>query len=646
MEKYTVTFLPDRSIVEVDKGTTVLAAAISARIPINTTCGGDGVCGKCKVVIRKGQVHSEPTGLITSDEKERGFCLACQSLVESDLEVEVPAESRFDLSLLSKEELDARLHGLYSGAEDVLQEKKQLFDESSFSYAPLISKFYLELHKPDFEDKLSDLDRIYRAIEDRIGQTSVVSHISNLRRLGELLRSSDWKVTVTLLRKSDTAELILIEPGDKSENNYCFVFDIGTTTVTGQLVDLNTKTILGTKAAFNRQATFGTDIISRIIYSQAPDGLKRLHEAVIDLVNEMIESLAQENNVDLNDCSGISIAGNTTMMHLLLCIDPKYIRQEPYIPTINSIPALKAVEAGIKINPCGLLFCAPGVASYLGGDITAGVLACGIQRSKDVSLLIDIGTNGEIVLGNSDWMIGCAASAGPAFEGSGMSCGMRAVKGAIQKADISCDYEHVNITTIGNLKPRGICGSGYIDLVCSLLNRGIVDKNGKINKDLGSRRIRQGNGGAEFVVAFSDESGIDCDIVITDCDLDNLKRAKAAIYSAAAILLKHMDMSWGDVKNFYIAGGFGTALDIHSAIQIGLIPDLNEERFVFMGNSSLSGARQIIFSVGAANAAEDIAKNITYFELSTDAGYMDEYMAALFFPHTDIARFPNVKFNR
>ena len=642
MEKYTVSFTPDNKQVVVDRGTTVLAAAISAHIHLNSSCGGDGVCGKCRVIVRKGSVHAEPSGRISPEERKRGLHLACQTLVESNIEVEIPEESRLDLSTLSQEELGLRLRGIFSQAEDI-QEIKSRLGEDLFQYAPLVTKLYLELPKPDFDDKLSDLERVYRAIAEKIGDRPIHTGLANIRRLGSLLRSSDWKVTAAVAQKGDVLELVCLEPADRSKSNFGFVFDIGTTTITGQLVNLNEKKILGTKAAYNRQATFGSDVITRIIYAQAEDGLEKLHHAVIDLMNEMIEAFVDEHDIDLNDVTCLGIAGNTTMIHLLLRVDPTYIRQEPYVPTANLLPVIKASEAGIKINPHGLLYCVPGVSSYVGGDITAGVMACDMHRSSEINLLIDIGTNGEIALGNSDWLISCAASAGPAFEGSGMSSGIRAVKGAIQTAKIKPKSLDVEYSTIGGAKPRGICGSGYIDLVCELLRRGILDKNGKINRSLANKRLREGSHGYEFVVVFAEEADIEEAIVITDADLDNLKRGKAAIYSGVSILVRHMDMKAQDISKIFIAGGFGTSLDIESAVRIGLIPDLRREKYVFVGNSSLAGARQSLFSCQAARISEEVAKNITYFELSTDPQYMDEYTAALFFPHTDLSRFPSVK---
>jgi uncharacterized 2Fe-2S/4Fe-4S cluster protein (DUF4445 family) len=330
------------------------------------------------------------------------------------------------------------------------------------------------------------------------------------------------------------------------------------------------------------------------------------------------------------------------MTHLLLRVDPTYIRREPYVPTANFVPTIRASEAGIKINPRGLLSCVPGVSSYVGGDVTAGILSCGLDEEKDLSILIDIGTNGEIVLGNRDFLISASASAGPAFEGSGVTSGMRASKGAIQKVEISPLDFKPTYNTIGDAKPRGICGSGYIDIIAQMLRAGLIDKDGKL-KAKKNKRIRESEFGREFVVAFKEEADAASDIVITEADIENLKRAKAAIYSATSILVKHMSLEFAEIKKFFIAGGFGTYIDIDSAITIGLLPDLDRKRFIFVGNSSLAGARSILLSYEAMKKANEISKKMTYFEMSVEPGYMDEYIAALFFPHTELSRFPSLK---
>ncbi len=618
MDKFKVTFLPDQKTVEVPKDTTILSAALSCGISLNSACGGDGVCGRCKIILKKGEVVTQPNAFISDKEKKQGLYLACLTTVHGDLELEVPAESRLDA--------DSGFKDIYSPAEEI-ELKEGLFGDKLFKHSALTTKLYLELPEPDLNDSISDLDRLFRGIHKSQHLPVMQTGLSNIRQLGELLRDADWKVTVTLGKRNDTVELVLVEPGDISSKNFGFCFDIGTTTISGQLVDLSNKKILGTKAAYNKQASFGADVITRIIYARQDEGLERLHAVVVETMNHMIQELTQEHAIDLNHVTAVVCTGNTTMIHLLLRVDPTYIRRQPYVPTANFLPVLRAYEAGININPRGLLSCVPGVSSYVGGDTTSGVLSSGLYKEKDLSILIDIGTNGEIALGNKDFLVACAASAGPAFEGSGVSCGMRASRSAIQKVRINPKDFSVDYSTVGGVKPTGICGSGYIDLLAQMLSCGIIDRGGKIKA------------GKEFVVVPKEEADSAGDIVITEADIENLKRSKAAIYSAAAAMIKHMNFEFKDIKKIFIAGGFGTSLDIDSAIKIGLLPELERVRFRFIGNSALAGARQILLSSEAAKTGEEIARRITYFELSADPGYMDEYMAALFFPHTDLSRF-------
>lgn len=564
-EEFTVKFLPDNITVKAKKGETVLAAAINADVHINSACGGDGTCGRCKVIINKGNFKTQPTGRISPEEKKKGYVLACLTAVHGDLEVLIPEESRLDFKQLSDEDARLlRLKGIYSEAEEV-EAPRPIIDERIFAHSPL---------------------------------------------------------------------------GD----NLGIALDIGTTTVTGQLVDLNTDKILGTKASYNRQAVFGSDVISRIIYADEEGGLEQLHHAVMGNVNEIINDLSREHKIGPDDITAVMAAGNTTMIYLLLKADPSNIRKAPYTTTAN-FPVRKAVEAGIKINPRGPLACIPGVSSYVGGDIVAGVIACGMADKEELSLLIDIGTNGEIALGNSEWLACCAASAGPAFEGSGVNCGMRAAKGAIEDISIRRDGSHIQITikTIGKEKPKGICGSGYIDSLAEMLSADIIDKNGKIDRGIKSDLIREGLDGLELVIAAKNETAIGRDIVITEADIENLKRSKGAIYSACATLVRKVGVALSDIKKIYVAGGFGVSLDIEKAITIGLLPDIERKKFIFVGNSSIIGAREILFSYETMKKAEAIARKMTCIELSVEPEYMDEYIASLFFPHTDLTKFPSRK---
>ncbi|MFC1631780.1 ASKHA domain-containing protein [Candidatus Omnitrophota bacterium] len=642
-EKYTVTFYhPKPTRIEVSKGRDLLSAAVTAGVHLHAGCGGDGVCGRCKVIIKKGDVKTELSGRISLQERQKGYVLACQTTIHGNVEVEVPQESRLDLDQVSEEDLKLlRLKGLYSQAVDV-DKGKSLLEHGLFAHGPLATKLYLELPPPSLSDTVSDLERLYREIKKNRDIQILQTGLTNIKRLGRLFRESDWRVTVLLGKRNGTVEIVAVEPGDTSQRNYGVALDIGTTTVSGQLVNLNTKEILGTKATHNKQASFGSDVITRIIYATEEDGLEKLHHAVIDNINAIIKALVKEHDINLNDVNGVVCAGNTTMMHLLLRVDPEFIRKEPYVSTANFVPVIRAAEAGVRIDPRGLMSCVPGISTYVGGDITAGVLACGLNRSDKLTLLIDVGTNGELVLGNKEWTVSCAASAGPAFEGSGVKCGLRATNGAIQRVEIG--RFGIKIGTIGKSKPLGICGSGYIDILAELLKQGIINRNGKFaQKSHFASRIRQGDEGQEFVLVPKNKAGVDHDIVITESDIENLKRSKGAIYAASAILLKKLNLEFKDIEQFYIAGGFGTYLDINKAVTIGLLPDLDRERFVFIGNSSLAGAREILLSYEAKKEAEEIARKMTYIELSVEPAYMDEYVSALFYPHTDLNRFPSVK---
>ncbi len=603
MKEFTINFTAQKKKVKVAKGTDLLTAAIKSGLMVHAACGGAGLCGKCKVIVNSEEV------------------LACQTIIESDLDVNVPKES-----------LEARVQLAHESEE--FTKGVVLKRESAFDLSPLVRKIYIEIPKPTRDDSLSDLDRISQEISHKIDSVHVSTALSNLKHLSEVLRDSDYKVTVTIAIKEGTLDIITIEPGDTTKFNYGFAFDVGTTTIVGQLIDLNNKNILGTRIAFNKQSSYGSDVITRIIYASNPDGLVTLSKAVLDNINEIILDLSGEQNVALSDVYCAVFAGNMTMMHLLLKIDPANIRKAPYLPTTAVFEAIHAPEAGIDINPRGIAAFLPGVTTYVGGDIVSGVLACGLTENDELSLLIDIGTNGEIVLGNREWMIGAAASAGPAFEGSGLACGMKAVFGAIQRVEIDKDLG-VKAVTIGDGNPKGICGSGYIDLLCQLLKRGIIGKNGKIDSQSKSKNIRKTETGYEFEIAK--------DIVITEDDIENLKRSKGAIYSAIVSLLNKMEKSLGDIRKIYIAGGFGNYLNIENAIFIGLLPDADRSKYEFIGNSSLAGARMSLLSRDALVRANEIYKNITYVDLSSEPSYMDEYVASLFFPHTDIVRFPSVR---
>jgi uncharacterized 2Fe-2S/4Fe-4S cluster protein (DUF4445 family) len=438
-------------------------------------------------------------------------------------------------------------------------------------------------------------------------------------------------------------EVLDIFPGNATKTRYGAAVDIGTTTVVVYLVDMKNGHIIGTASTFNSQVKCGDDVITRIVYATEKNGLKELQQLVVGNINTLIEELAGNNLLAPGMIDYIVVAGNTTMMHLFYGIDPQHIREEPYIPTATFFPPIRAKSVGLHLTPQAVIYSMPNVASYVGGDISSGVLVSQMHKQDTVSLFIDIGTNGEIVLGNKEWLVTAACSAGPAFEGSGIKFGMRAMEGAIEEVEIDPKTYEVNYQVIGDVKPIGICGSGMIDILAEMYLNGVVDQKGKIREEIRSKRIRRGDNGLEYVIAWRVENAINKEIVITEVDLDNLIRAKAAIYAGFATLLSHMDMTFAQVDKIFIAGGFGRYIDVERAITIGMLPDLPMDKFLFLGNTSIMGAYFGLLCDRMLHEAEEIARRMTYIELSVSRSFMDEYMSALFLPHTNLDAFPTVK---
>jgi len=637
MPQYTVTFYPENVQIVAEEGDSLLDVARRADVLLSSVCGGNGVCGKCKVRVRKGDFHTEPTPLIDGRESAQGYVLACFTVVQSDLEVEIPPESRIeDEQILVDEGIPPV--GWEEAATEPIPGKTPFFISP---FPTLTTKIHLSLPPPTLEDNVADQERLYREIRRGHNIPILQTGLANIKNLGRFLRESEWDVTALLGKRGGTTELILLEAGDTSSKNYGVVVDVGTTTVVAHLVDLSTRKTLGTTATSNSQAEYGADVISRIIHVAENNALGVLHRTVVDDINKLIVSLTRRNGVSLNDVTAVICSGNATMMHLLLSVDPTHIRKEPYVPTANFFPVIRAVEAGIRINRRGLLATMPGVTSYVGGDITAGVLASGISEAEETCLFLDIGTNGEMVLGNKEWLVCCSCSCGPAFEGSGIRHGMRASRGAIQRVNINSDYE-VECSVIGSDRPRGICGSGLIDLLGEMLRAGVINRAGKIQPDLNTPRYQEGDEGGEFVIAWEEETaGLHGELVISQPDIDNLIRSKAAVFAAAHTMINTMEMTYDDVNCVYVAGGFGNYLNIEKSVLIGLLPDLPVGKFRFIGNSSITGAKMAMLSGVTLAKAEEIANKLTYIELSGNSEYYEAFTAAMFLPHTDISLFPS-----
>ena len=636
--KYTVTFLPDNNKVEVDSDSTLLQAAEQAGIIINSLCGGDGLCGECQLQVVSGKAMADKNAIafFSKDEIEHGYVLACRTKVEDDLTVMIPPKSRAEQEQIL---LDSPTI-IYSEPEEPALHRRS--NEPSFFFDPLVKKVYLELPAPTLDDNASDIDRITRELSKvSIYQRFEIS-LPCLQNLTDKLRAHQWKVTVTFARHNGGGRILEIEGGDTSGNNYGLAVDVGTTTVVVQLVNLKTGKVIGVKGSHNLQARFGEDVISRMIFACVRGSLEPVHKAVITNINNLTQALAGENHIETGNITAIVAAGNTTMSHFLLNMTPCSIRLEPYVPTTTVYPQVYARELGIKINHEGILETAPSIASYVGGDIVAGVLACGMADKPEIRCLIDVGTNGEIVIGNNEWLVCCSASAGPAFEGGGAKSGMRATRGAIEKITIQ-DGE-VSYETIGKAKPRGICGSGLIETIYELVRNNIIEQHGKFNVSADNPRLVVENGEPAYIIAYSSETETGRIISISESEIANLIKSKGAVFAAIKSLADYVGLRFEQLETIYVAGGFGSSLNIAKAIAIGLIPDIDVKRIRFIGNSSLTGARLSLTSIDAFEKSLKIARRMTNIELSNYTPFMNEFIAALFLPHTDARLFPSVHY--
>jgi uncharacterized 2Fe-2S/4Fe-4S cluster protein (DUF4445 family) len=638
MKHHRITFLPSKRFIEVDEGTSVLEASQRADVLVNNLCGGEGVCGECRVQILRGDFESSDRLSIffSQDELDKGYVLACQTKIQGDLEVEIPPESRLEQEQIMIEERN-------DSAEIQAGTAPQKIPEAPFyTFKPLVRKVYLELPRPTSEDNITDIERVSRELRRKIGWYAFDMSLPCLQHLSETLRDTGWKVTATLVKDKGRYRIQRIEPLDTSNQNYGLAVDVGTTTVVAQIVDLRTGKVLGVEGSHNLQAQYGEDVISRMVYACGKGGLNPLHDAVIKNINDLIKSLASTYRVSPLEISAIVASGNTTMSHFLLGLTPCNIRLEPYVPTADIYPQVLAREIGIEINSQGILEAIPSVASFVGGDIVAGIVASGIADHPEIRGLIDIGTNGEIAIGNNEWLVCCSASAGPSFEGGGTRCGMRATRGAIEKVEIVDG--RVEYQTIGHAKPRGICGSGLIDCIYELVRNKIIGSDGKFDRSRKDPRLTYEDEVPQYVIAEAYKTETGESIVFTEADLGNLIKSKGSIFAAIRALVGYIGLSLDQLETFYVAGGFGNFLNVSKAVAIGLLPDIPKEKIRFIGNSSLTGARLALTSEEALEKCMNVSRSMTNIELSNYQPYMDEYIAALFLPHTDRRLFPSVTY--
>ena len=632
----SVTFQPYGLTIEVPEGENLLRAALEAGVHINASCGGEGVCGKCRILLESGTLECPPSSHLTEAEWNQGYRQACQCQVLSDVVVRIPPESLLDRRTITRRRagLALRPHPIDLGAL-----------RAQGLYNPAFQKKFLELHPPTLADNVCDLARLEDGLSRQHGLDNLTLDFFLLRKLAPVIRQDNFRVTATLdfaQRRSRKPRLVNIEPGDTCGRHFALAVDIGTTTVWAQLLDLANGQILGHAADYNGQLMYGDDVITRIVYGQKPEGLKTLQQAVVTTINKVIQGLLRRFKLPVEEISHLTLAANTTMTHLFYGIEPKYIRLTPYTPTACHVPPMRARDLGLELPEHVFIYSVSSVSSYVGGDIVSGVLASGIYKEPKLTLYIDIGTNGEIVIGNQEWLACAACSAGPAFEGGGIRSGMRAATGAIEEVSLNPETFEPMLLTIDMVKPKGICGSGLINLLAALLTEDLILPNGKFRDDLATPRLRQSEDGYEYVLAWAGETQSGQDLTISEVDIDNLMRAKGAMFAGYLTLLDSVGLKLQDIEQVILAGAFGSFINLENAIAIGLMPDLPRERFQFVGNGSLLGATLLAFSRDLLEEERRVADMMTNFELSETPGFMDQYIAALFFPHTQADYFPTI----
>lgn len=606
--------------LEISEGESLLQALKRQRVFLVASCGGKGICGKCRIRLMKGTWDTKSTGKLDPLDIESGISLACQTFPKTDTTIDIPKESQ-----------------LIVGDKIALSKSGNLLDHlNSFnvSLSPLVRNIMLELPPPTIDDNISDLARLNRSLEEK-GLTGMRFFHSIVSNMPDTLRDAGWKITLGYTVGND---VVYITPADKKKERYGIAVDIGTTTVVVYLVNLTNGQLVDVGSTYNSQIRYGDDVINRIVYATESGGLEELRDSVVTDINSLVGLLQERQDIHREDIESAVIAGNTTMSHIFWGINPASIREEPYVPPMNTFPRWRAEFSGLEISAMAPVSTFPCIASYVGGDIVSGVLASQMYRNKEIALFMDIGTNGEIVIGNNEWLVTAACSAGPCFEGSGIKHGMRATEGAIESLRIDPKTYAPLWTVIGDGEPMGICGSGMIDAVSEMLLTGIIDQKGKFAREIKTDRIRDGLEGPEFLIHSRNGS----DIVLTQVDIENLLRAKAAMYAGVSLLLKELSLEIDAIQTIYIAGGFGNYIDVDKAIIIGMLPDIPKDRFFFIGNASITGAYVGLLSKELRREAGIIASKMTNIELSVSQGFMDEYLSALFLPHTDINQFPTV----
>jgi len=620
----TVTFLPGYRKIEVERGTTILDAAQRAGLNMNVICGGQGKCGKCVVFIQSGKTEFDRQKygrFFTPEELNLGACLACETTVEGDIHVVIPEHT-------------------------LIQEQKILIEglDNKIDFRPSVKKYYVQLQPPSLSDPSPDLSRLLWGIQKAGGPVAekMYAPLEVLREIPGILRHSEWKVTGTIGLVPGGYRLLDLQENDTAKRVYGAAVDLGSTTIVVYLWDLVTGTVVCVASNYNKQISCGEDILARVNFARK-NGIAKLQALAAESINQALTTASNSAGIDREDIYEVVVAGNTVMTHMLLGIDPAYMIAEPYVPVVRRALSVAAHRIGITCNPNGGVFVFPAVSDFIGGDIIADILACGMSEREEISLLVDIGTNFEVVLGNREWMFSCAGAAGPALEGGEVLYGMRANPGAIEKITIDPETLDPEYSTINGIKPRGICGSGLIDLLAELLSTCVIDRTGRINTGINNPRIRRNSHFPEYVIVWAKETEIGKDIVITENDIKNLIMSKASVHAACITLMKEAGVSRHEISTIYFAGAFGNYLDKKNATIIGLIPEIPIEQIQNIGNGAVSGANIALINRRTRKTLDEIAYKIAYIELNAESSFMDEYTSSTFLPHTDLSLFPGVQ---
>lgn len=621
MKEFIIRFEPEGRKLIAKSGLNILNLAKEGGVEIRSECGGKGKCGKCRIIVENQRNLNEVTDtekeLLTPEEVSHGYRLACMSLIQGDLVVFIPNESRLSVRRI-------QVQGM----------------EKPVKLEPNVNKINLVLEKPTIQNPIADDLNILTNLEKLYNLQDLEFEYELLKILPDILREGDWNVTVTTL---GGRRIIDLEPFDTTKRIFGFAIDIGTSKLVGYLVDLNSGGVIGVGSMENPQIVYGEDILSRISYAEETiENKQKLQKLVTGGINEIILMACEDSGVDPREIYELTVVGNTAMFSLFLGIQTKYLHLAPYVPGVKGPVVVKAQELGVNSNPRASIYVLPNIAGYVGADAVGDVLATNIHEMDEMCLLVDVGTNGEVFVGNRGDIVSCSCAAGPAFEGVHIQHGMKAVSGAIERIRIDPKTFEVKYTTIDGVKPVGICGSGIIDAVAEMFKCGIISERGKFN-DVETARIIRVEGKPEFVIAWREETAIGKNITVSLKDIEEVQLAKAAIHTGCAILMEKKAVTEDDIDRVFIAGAFGNYIDPESAKFLGLIPDIPTEKITFAGNTALAGAKMALLSREVRKTAQKLSRWIRYVELMAEPNFQREFVKSTLIPYRNLERYPSVK---